>query len=253
MAWWEDLGNWFSDITGNTATQNAKKSQATANQNIALGQNTMAGAAGGASQSMYDAQKLAKKGATQFAKEAGQAGEALGEEMGRTSAAQGTQSATEAARTQGINKGQAALLGGQRAGELYTQGKLQGQQLGMGAYGEGANAQLGAIGANTAAAGTQGAIGSNQAQAGIGQANVGLNQGEQGRQQGQDFMSGIGKLAGGIAAFLGDGGIVTQPTTAVVGEKGPEAVIPLNDMDKVKAILKTVYSTTKKKKEKVNA
>lgn len=32
----------------------------------------------------------------------------------------------------------------------------------------------------------------------------------------------------GAAAFLAEGGIVTSPTLAVIGERGPEAVIPLN-------------------------
>jgi hypothetical protein len=88
-----------------------------------------------------------------------------------------------------------------------------------------------------------------------------IGQGEQaaGRQQGQDFMGGIAKLAGGIptggagvGVGLGEGGIAMEPTTAIVGDKGPEAVIPLDDMEKVKAILKTVYSS-RKKKDKKNA
>lgn len=35
------------------------------------------------------------------------------------------------------------------------------------------------------------------------------------------------KALGDIVPFLGDGGIVTRPTLAVIGEKGPEAVLPL--------------------------
>jgi len=249
----QDIGNWFSDITGNTAAQNAKKQQATGLQGYGAGQDTMGHAADVAAEASGRAGLLANKSAGQYAKESGLAGQALGEQMGRTAATQGTQMATQAARTQGVNKGQAALLGSQQAGSAFTRGQQQGQELGMGAYGQGAGAQLGAVNAETGAASTLGGIGAGQAGAGLGLMNVGQNQAEFGRQQGQDFMGGIGKLAGGIAAFLGDGAIVTEPTAAVVGEKGPEAVIPLNDMDKVKSILKTVYSTTKKKKEKVNA
>jgi hypothetical protein len=249
---WGGLSNWWGDLTGKNATDAAKRSQATGATGVATGQNIMEGAAGGASQSIYDAQKLAKRGAGQFAQESGQAGAALGEQMGRTAATQGTQAATQAARTQGVNKGQSALLGSQQAGNLFTQGQTQGQQLGMGAYGQGAQTQLGAVNAGTSAAATQGAIGANQAQAGIGQMNVGQGQANQGQQQGQDFWGGIAKI-GGAALGLGDGAIVTEPTAAIVGEKGPEAVIPLSDMEKVKEILKAVYASSKKKKEKANA
>ncbi len=38
----------------------------------------------------------------------------------------------------------------------------------------------------------------------------------------------IGGAIGIGAAFLADGGIVQKPTLAVVGEAGPEAVIPLS-------------------------
>ncbi len=57
-----------------------------------------------------------------------------------------------------------------------------------------------------------------------------------------DFFGGIGKTLGNIGSSIGgffggigkmlglaEGGIVTQPTVAVVGEAGPEAVIPLNE------------------------
>ena len=163
----------------------------------------------------------------QGAEQAGAAGQALGERMGRTAATAGSQMATQAARTAGVNKGQAALLGGQQAGQAFTQAQQAGQGLGMGAYDTAAQRQLQDIGL---------------------QANIGQAQQGAGRQQGQDFMGGISKVAG-AAAMLGDGAIVTEPTNAVVGEKGPEAVIPLDDMDKVKAILKTVYASRKKGKK----
>jgi len=38
---------------------------------------------------------------------------------------------------------------------------------------------------------------------------------------------GIGIIVGALAAYLEKGGIVMRPTLAVVGERGPEAVIPL--------------------------
>jgi hypothetical protein len=39
-------------------------------------------------------------------------------------------------------------------------------------------------------------------------------------------VSAIGGLVGKIPGFA-DGGIVTRPTLAMVGEKGPEAIVPL--------------------------
>ena len=38
----------------------------------------------------------------------------------------------------------------------------------------------------------------------------------------------IGSALGGIAHLFGEGGIVTTPTLGIIGEKGPEAIIPLS-------------------------
>lgn len=119
----------------------------------------------------------------QGAAEAGQAGQALGEQMGRTAATQGTQAATQAARTQGINKGQAALLGGQQAGQLFTQGQTAGQGMGMGAYDTAAQRRLAAT----------------QLKSNIGQAEQGA-----GRQGQQDALSGLGGLASAGLGLLSD-------------------------------------------------
>lgn len=204
----QDIGNWFYDTTGGTAKDTAKATQAQGAKELAYGQDVMGGAAGLAGAQAKAAQDLQKRSAGQYAKEAGMAGQGLGEQMGRTAATQGTQAATQAARTQGINKGQAALLGSQQAGNLFTQGQNQGQQLGMGAYGQGANTQLGAVNAGTSAAAAQGAIGSGLAQAALGQSNIGLGQAGQGQQAGKDFWGGLtgGLLAGANAAGGGGGG-----------------------------------------------
>jgi hypothetical protein len=188
------------------------------------------------------ARQIANQTPAEAAAAAGAAGAGLGEQMGRTAATAGSQAATQAARTAGVNKGQAAILGGQEAGRAFTQGQTTGQYAGMGNYNQAAGRQLTATGL---------------------EAQIGQGEQAGGRQQGQDFMGGISKLAGGIAsaagggaggaaAGLGEGGIVMEPTTAIVGDKGPEAVIPLDDMEKVKAILKTVYNS-RKKKDKKNA
>lgn len=46
------------------------------------------------------------------------------------------------------------------------------------------------------------------------------------------FSGGVGALSGGFKSLFGlaEGGIVTRPTAALVGEAGPEAVIPLNKL-----------------------
>ena len=50
-----------------------------------------------------------------------------------------------------------------------------------------------------------------------------------------DVTGGLGKLGGLIG--LATGGVVTSPTVALIGEAGPEAVIPLNDTQRALQIL----------------
>ena len=160
------MGNIFGDITGaNQADRSRQQSDAAQENQNAAGQ-TLGGIAG--------------VNPAQFAAGAGQAGQALGEQMGRTAAAGGTQAATQAARTAGVNKGQAAILGGQEAGRAFTQGQTTGQGLGMGAYGQGAATQLGAANA-------QGNLGTNQMQGSLGQSG-------QGNQATGGLLSAIGGL-----------------------------------------------------------
>jgi len=163
---WSSLGNTLGDITGvNQANRSGEQSQSgQANEN----------AAG------HTLGNIAGTSAGQFAQQAGQAGQALGQQMGQTAAAGGTQAATQAARTQGVNKGQAAILGGQEAGRAFTAGQTAGQGLGMGAYGQGAATQLGAANA-------QGNLGTEQMKSG-------LNQSAQGNQATGGLLSAIGGL-----------------------------------------------------------
>jgi hypothetical protein len=61
-----------------------------------------------------------------------------------------------------------------------------------------------------------------------------------------DFFGGVGKALGGVgsaisgglssvgkALGLAEGGVVTKPTLAVIGEAGPEAVVPLREFTAV--------------------
>jgi hypothetical protein len=122
--------------------------------------------------------------------------------MGQQNAVGAAQNVARSARTSGLNAGQAAQLGGQATGEAFTKGQQAGQGMGMQAYGQGADRQLGAVN-------TQGTIGANQAGAGVGQINAGTGQinagtGQQGvgvqqqaagQQQGKDFWGGVTGLA----------------------------------------------------------
>lgn len=166
MGFWDSLSNTLGDITGvNQANRAATQS------NAGQGNQAAAGQALG---------NIAGVNPDQFAAGAGKAGQALGQQMGQTAAAGGTQAATQAARTSGVNKGQAAILGGQEAGRSFTQGQTAGQGLGMGAYGQGAANQLGAANA-------QGNLGSNQMQESLGQSG-------QGNQATGGLMSAFGGL-----------------------------------------------------------
>jgi hypothetical protein len=177
---WGSVGNWFGNMTGVNQANQAADQNAAGMGAAQQGGATMGAAAGTAGQ-------LAGKSAGQFAGEAGQAGQALGEQMGRTAATQGTQAATQAARTSGVNKGQAALLGSQQAGNAFTNAQTAGQQLGMGAYGQGANTQLGAVG-------TQGNIGAQQGQLGTNLISAGQGAAKQGTDAGGGLLSAIGGL-----------------------------------------------------------
>jgi|GEM_PF-1863311 len=166
MGFFEDAGNWLGDVTGFNQSQQAKKANQ-AGERLAEAGGKVAG-------------QIAGKGPAQFAREAGAAGAGLGEQMGRTAATAGSQAATQAARTAGVNKGEAALLGGQEAGQAFTRGQTEGQGLGMGAYGQGAGVQLGG-------AGTEGTIGTNLLTAGA------ENQ-KQGTAAGGGLLNAIGGL-----------------------------------------------------------
>lgn len=52
-----------------------------------------------------------------------------------------------------------------------------------------------------------------------------------------DLTGGISGAASKLFSFLAEGGIVTSPTLSVIGEAGPEAVIPLNDTARALDIL----------------
>ena len=50
--------------------------------------------------------------------------------------------------------------------------------------------------------------------------------------QAKSAIGGVGGAVKGLFGFA-DGGIVTKPTMGLVGEAGPEAIIPLNQVDRL--------------------
>ena len=185
MGFFDTLGNMFGDITGANQANTAKDQERAGSFNQKSASRNLEG--------------ISDRSANQYATEAGQAGQALGNQMGQQAATMGTQAATQAARTAGLNKGQAALEGGQQAGSLYSQGQMQGQGLGMGAYGQGASTQL-------QGATAQGNLGSSQ-------------MGEAGQQQ-QAGNAATGGLFNALGGLFSD-------------EKTKEDIKPAYDIDEI--------------------
>ena len=234
-----DLAKWWGEITGGTQKTAGQQAQAQAQQALA-GQATTAGqnaaSAGTAAGGMLsNAQESMGKNATEMMQKADLAAKGQAAENATAAAQRNLQ----AARGAGLNAGQAAQLAAQGTGQAFSQGieagrQQYGQNVGqaLGAQGQLANQQLGQQQLQTQATGFGGQLGAAQA--------------EQGRQTGQDLWSGITKLAGGVSTLLGKpasfakGGVVAQPTNAVVGEKGPEVVLPLNDKERMAQILEKI-------------
>lgn len=143
----------------------------------------------------------------------------LAEQQGRTAATQGSRAALQAARTSGVNPGQAALAGAQQAGDLYT-----------GAYGGGLERGMERYGKNVEQFAGQGAEMAGRRMGGLGlqgqMAGQAAGQGgqmyEQGKQKGQALMQGIGKVAGAVGGMLSDErakDIQGKPDIAAILEK----------------------------------
>lgn len=66
----------------------------------------------------------------------------------------------------------------------------------------------------------------------------------------QNAISGVGKFAKSILSMFGglfgmqQGGIVTRPTPALIGERGPEAVIPLDRIGSIGGVYVTINTST---------
>jgi hypothetical protein len=144
----------------------------------------------------YDRGAAASFGANagDYMRNAQQSASQLADEQARGAATSGTRAATQAARTSGLNKGQAALAGSQRAGDIYGNTQQAAMNTGIGNYMAGTQ-QIAGQGAEMAgrrlnAAGIQAGIGSQQAQ--------------QGAAQQQAMWGAVGNTAGAAASMLSD-------------------------------------------------
>lgn len=157
------------------------------------------------------------RNAGEYMQRAQESARGLAEEQGRAAAQQGTRAAEQAARTAGLNKGQAALAGAQRAGDIYSQTYGQGVQTGVQNYMTGTG-QIAGQGSEMA--------GRQLAGAGL-KAGIGGTRANVGQQQSQAAMGLIGNLAG-AGAMLSD-------------EEAKEAVQPLDLDEALKRIRPVTY------------
>lgn len=215
----------FSQATGaaNALGQGGAASQAQAN--LTRGQQNAANAAVDASLggSAAETSRLANESARQIASQ--NAG---------LSSMQAARNAISAARTGGLNRGQAALAAGQNVGQNYTGAYQQGIGQGLNQYNTAAGLQQGR--AESLANQTQGEQAlSNQAQAARGSIGTSLastgsaqQQNAAGLQSNQSTNSaaGGGAFLGGALKMFGlkDGTESADGGPTLVGEEGPEIV-----------------------------
>jgi hypothetical protein len=185
---WQGIGDFFSNPLDPGAAGRAR-SQQSAGQEAATAGAAAAGQLGSdqaAAGRGYDAGAAASMGANAgeyMAKQRAAAAQGAGD-----AATQASRKSMQAARTAGLNKGQAALAGAQQAGDVYSGGL----ERGMDRYAQGT--QMFANQGNAKAGlGLQGA--GLQGQIGVGQQGAGTQAMQANQQAGQGFWSGVGGLA----------------------------------------------------------
>ncbi len=236
MSFWSDLGNWASNAFGfaqANAASNARNQESNAVNSLqGFGSNAQGAAQGalGYTQGSMGAnaadtlQRATSAGMGTAKQIAEQTGNATGRQVG------------SAARTAGLNKGQAALEAGQAAGGATAAALPQAEQQQIGNYYTGVNQGIGlqgqlgsqALGGYGGAAST--AAGMAGTQGGQGQTGAGMlgNVIQGGASAGLGLATGG---ASGLAAALAKGGVTRGPSLA--GEAGPEVVIPVRKILKV--------------------
>jgi hypothetical protein len=209
MGLFQNIGNWWNDVTGKTERKAGQATAAAAGQASAqAGQ----AASGFSQQTGQQAQQIGAQAATArdrsmadmgtSAQDYMQKARTAGQQQAGDVAKESARQAIKASRTAGMTGGQAALAAGQNTGQAYQQGL----QSGMDQYGQATqmgqqqaqmlanqqatqqNLQMGGIGQQTGAAATQGQIGSARTSAG--------------QQQGQNFWGGVSDAAKTIGGWI---------------------------------------------------
>ena len=222
---WESAGNWLGNTFGVNQANNAQAANAQAQAGMTgAGQMGATGQAA-SNQALQGAQASLGANAGQTIQKATTAAMPVASQVAAQTGNVTGRQVGSAARTAGLNKGQAALEAGQAAGTATAAtmpGALQ-NQIGnyMGATGQ----QIGLQG-QTAAQGLQGY--GTQAGTGAGYSSDQSKLGQAGAANLGNMVSG----AAGGALGLKEGGITEGATLA--GEAGPEAVIPIRKLLKIK-------------------
>jgi hypothetical protein len=243
---WDSMGNWFGNALGINQANAAQQARGQEQQAVQSQQNLGTNMASGAGSALgYTQAGLGANPGQTVQNSLNAAMPAAKSIAAQTGNVAGRQTLS-AARTAGLNKGQAALEGGQAGGNAAAAampgaiGQEQGVYMGGLNTGAGLSTGLGSV-----AAGALGSAGSTAA----GMAGEQGKQGMQGFQQtAGGILSGAGSGAVGMGApaflrALKKGGITEGPSLA--GEAGPEAVIPIHKLLRakpraVKEVLKVI-------------
>lgn len=217
MSFWSDVGNWLGNAFGVNQANAAQAGRQQAESGLqGLGQYG-GQAAGAANQALGYTQGSLGANAGETLQKATTAGMQTAKQIASQTGNVAGRQAASAARTGGLNKGQAALSGGQAAGSAAAAALPQAEQQQIGNYytGTGQGLQLQGQAGNQAVSAYGG-----QAQQGAGFAGT---QGSQGQLGAGAALSMIPKLKeGGITSGM-----------SISGEDGPEAVIPVKKLLKV--------------------
>lgn len=241
-SFWDGVVNWWNDVTGATAQQEAENAmdearsdadKATAALEAIQADETKRAEAAAAQQAQYEAATRAAMGGSvqDYIRNMMSSAQPGAEAEAQNIATQGTRQALMGARTAGLNRGQAALTAGRQAGDLYSgaySGALErGKQLYQGATGQ--FAQLGQNQAGNVNAATGNRLGA--ANGAMGGAGLGLNAAAQmqanATQQATNFWTGAGNAASVVAGAVSDERLKDNITPAPDVNEIADAIEPV--------------------------
>lgn len=229
MGFFEDVGETFFGTETRKRGVKAQK-QATSQTTAAAEAAKQRAAEAAGYGKAYDVgakESMGASAADYMAKQQAAAEQLAGQQAGRAAIA-GSQAALQAARTAGLSKGQAALLGGQQAGGIYGAGYDTALNRGMDRYSQ-ATGQFAQQGAEMASRGQQ-ALGTQLA-AGGQLAGIGGQQVGQAAQTAGQTWAGIGALAGGLSPVIFPSQTTAQPVTTPGGNLPSDERVKENIQD----------------------